>query len=61
MKHCADPTRCSVCIGAPARRVVIAGGMVVIDGVAMKPRGAQSRLDAARAKRGTRNSARRSR
>lgn len=31
--HCKDPNRCSVCSGAPVRRVTVVHGLVLVDGV----------------------------
>lgn len=34
MTHCRTPSSCSVCLGAPVRRIALVAGTVVIDGVA---------------------------
>jgi hypothetical protein len=35
--HCRSPESCSVCLGEPARAVAIVGGLVVVDGVPVRP------------------------
>lgn len=36
-RHCRDPERCSVCLGAPARRVDISDGSILVDGEHVRP------------------------
>lgn len=43
MAHCREPASCSVCRGEPARAVAIVGGLVVVDGVAVRPADIASR------------------
>jgi hypothetical protein len=38
-----DPSQCSQCIGAPARRVAVVAGAVEIDGVRVSSSAAQQR------------------
>lgn len=35
--HCRNPSRCSVCLGAAARTVTVADGVVSVDGVEERP------------------------